>query len=448
MSNNPQASQATGLRLAAETQVAAAETPPPRFWARMGAAIRSTWRWPLHPPAGFRIVENICELTPAEFQRLEALAYEHGANFLSYCSIEPDRSWVVMGDFEGVVGFVRTGRYLHLTGAPLCSETVRERMYQGLMTLALENKLILSIQWIERSEAEYFQARGWDAVAVGRDCRIPLTECTWKGADYSWLRRQENYCVRQGLVVREVVPSELPSEEWQTLRDELLSINHEHLAPKTFHRQLRCWEGHPFDGEFGRRRLFIASEKGSTKTSAFLCCNPCKGGTQWSFEMYRSRPGAVRGVIPFLMLQTLRQLQKEGAVEVDLCPVPAILDRFDWTPKQLLTNYVLWAWRTCGNMFFDVHGIYHFRSRFRPRNDDCFRVDFPHTTAGVLFTFPIAAEMWRINLKNLLRACWDMLTKRKSLVTIPQDPADTPVPEAAPAAAQKQSDSRTDRKVA
>lgn len=435
----------------APKETASRDEEAPGFWNRAWSSIRSKLQPMLRAPAGFRIIETFKDLTPAEFQKLEALAFEHGTNFLSYASIENDRSWLVMGDFEGIVGFLRAGKYIHLTGAPLCPAELRERMHEGMTKLSKDNRVVLSILWLERSEAEYFRSRGWDAVAVGRDCRVSLTECTWKGSDYSWLRRQESYCLRQGLEVREVTPSELPPEQWQALREELIAIDHEHLAPKTFNRQLKGWEGRPFEGEFGRRRLFIASEKGSQVTSAYLCCNPCKGGSAWSFEMYRSRPNSVRGVIPFLMLQTMRVLQKEKATDIDLCPVPAILDRFDWNPKHLLTNYILWAWRTFGNMYFDVHGIYHFRSRFRPQNDDCFRVDYPKSSPGVLLTFAIVAEMWRISPKNLIRATWGLVSRRKSLVAIPggnTDPVATPIPLASEADAAASPASGNKRKVA
>ena len=395
------------------------------FISNLWQTVRACCARALQAPDGFRLINNANELSADELRGLESLAFEHGTNFLSYTIIEADRSWLILdaagsGKIRGAVGFLRQGRYLHLTATPVCSPELREQMHAGLVELARLNKLVLCIAWLPRDEANFYEERGWDTVSLGQDCRISLSGCTWSGSEYSWLRRQESYCSRQGLKFKEIIPSELSTAAWDELRDELRFIDRMHLAGKTFNEQLRGWEGRPLEGDFARRRLFVAVDGAAGRIVAYLCCNPCRGGTAWAFEMYRSRPEAPRGAIAYLMLQTQRLLQKEGVSEVDLCPVPAIIREVDKNPAHRTMHLVMWAWRKFGNMYFDVHDIYHFRSRFRPQFKECYRVAWPRATPGLIVSFILVTQMWRINIVNLALSLWSLLTHRKKLVELPK----------------------------
>ena len=41
---------------------------------------------------------------------------------------------------------------------------------------------------------------GFQATKWGEEALVDLPDCTWSGKDYEWVRRQSNYCRRQGLV--------------------------------------------------------------------------------------------------------------------------------------------------------------------------------------------------------------------------------------------------------
>lgn len=421
------------------------------FGARLVQRLRVTCGASLEVPEGFRLINQASDLSADDFRQIEALTYEHGTNFLSYTMIETDRSWLVLenssdGRLLGAIGFIRQGRYLHLTGLPVCAPELRDRMHSAMIELAERNQVVLYMAWLSGSEVEYYRARGWDTVSLGQDCKVGLTDCSWSGSEYSWLRRQESYCRRQGLQFREIVPASMSPEAWDALRRDLKFIDKMHLAGKTFNEPLRGWEGRPFDGEFGRRRLFVAESPDTGRIAAYLCCNPCRNGTSWAFEMYRSQHDAPRGAVAYLMLQTLRQLKQEGVADVDLCPVPAIVREADGNPRHFAVHFVMWAWRKFGNMYFDVHGIYHFRSRFRPQFTECYRVVWPQSTIGLIVSFAIVSQLWRINLVNLIVAIWSLLTRRKKLVDLPTATEDAiPAPHFGKAPAKKHANDKSGR---
>ena len=48
------------------------------------------------------------------------------------------------------------------------------------------------------------------------------------------------------------------------------------------------------------------------------------GGTAWSFEMYRHRPDAIRGVVPHLFHEAMMRMKAEGIDSVSLCLLPGM----------------------------------------------------------------------------------------------------------------------------
>ena len=58
------------------------------------------------------------------------------------------------------------------------------------------------------------------------------------------------------------------------------------------------------------------------RIEGFLIALPMDGGRRWSFEMYRHRPDAVRGVVPHLFHEIMIRMKAEGIDSVSLCLRP------------------------------------------------------------------------------------------------------------------------------
>jgi phosphatidylglycerol lysyltransferase len=117
-----------------------------------------------------------------------------------------------------------------------------------------------------------------------------------------------------------------------------------------------------------RRRVFVAIADGEAgRIEGFIVCTPYHNGAAWAIEMYRSRQDAVRGTVPFLMHQAMQIFKDEGVEEVSLCLMPSSgCDRRRPGDSWLIHTYIRITHRYL-NFILDTPGIYHFKTRFRPR---------------------------------------------------------------------------------
>jgi lysylphosphatidylglycerol synthetase-like protein (DUF2156 family) len=130
--------------------------------------------------------------------------------------------------------------------------------------------------------------------------------------------------------------------------------------------------------------------------------------------MYRSHPQATRGATPFLMREAIDRLSVEGVTEVTLCPVPGWGIEPDSRGGWLMTK-ILRMWQKRLNFLFNVQGLHHFKSRFRPEFQPIYVCALPGTTAGAIFSFLRVTGAMQVNFRNLFSS---LLKPRK-----PQQPA-------------------------
>jgi phosphatidylglycerol lysyltransferase len=159
----------------------------------------------------------------------------------------------------------------------------------------------------------------------------------------------------------------------------------------------------------GHRRLFVA--RCGERAEAFVVLNPCLGGGTWAIEMYRRREDATRGVIPFAMLQIMRRLQEEGVALCSLSLIPTVrcgraVKGDSWTGRG---GFVLWWYGL--NWLFDVRGIYHFKSRFRPEYREMYLVSSPKTSLLSLCGMCRTWGVWRVSPWRLVRFSGSTLSK-------------------------------------
>jgi phosphatidylglycerol lysyltransferase len=168
-----------------------------------------------------------------------------------------------------------------------------------------------------------------------------------------------------------------------------------------------------------RRRVFAAlAEGGSGRVEGFVVCTPYRNGVAWGIEMYRSRPDAVRGTVPFLMHQAMRTFTQEGVQAASLCLMPAAgCDRRRPGDSGLIHAYLRFTHRYL-NFILDTPGIYHFKTRFRPRCQSCYCSIWPKTSARPLYAMlstwgTLQFSPWRALGRGLRR--WRLRRQRATL---------------------------------
>lgn len=356
--------------------------------------------------------------------RLRDLAFEHGETYASYTAADDDWETFWSPGHSGVVPFVRwMGRYAFIVGGVLAPPAERATLLERFMEFARRRRWHVSFWNVSRESVPLFRDRGFQVTKCGEEPFVRLAAATWKGKDYEWLRRQENFCRREGLEVAEIRADPADASYRERLVPQLEEISRAHIEGTLHGREMRYFVGRFTPLAMGHKRLFVARR--GERAEAFVVLNPCLGGDTWAIEMYRRRDDATRGVIPFAMLQIMRRLQEEGVALCSLSLIPTVrcgraVKGDSWTGRG---GFVLWWYGL--NWLFDVRGIYHFKSRFRPEYREMYLVSSPKTSLLSLCGMCRTWGVWRVSPWRLVRFSGSKLSKwfsRRSLARPDQRP--------------------------
>jgi phosphatidylglycerol lysyltransferase len=347
--------------------------------------------------------------SPDSAAQLEELAYRYGRSYESYLVTEPDRECFWLPDRRGAVAFLRQGRYLHVGGGLLAAPGAWSLLLKSFVAWARSQRLRMLFYNIDPQQLPHFRDAGFQATKWGEEPILDLDDVTWQGGQYEWVRRQNNYALRHCLEFRECKPDSLSADEWDRIAAEVEAISIGTKAERPQARDIGFLNGRFDPADLGRRRLFLAHNTKRSRIEGFLLCNPCLGGTEWALELYRDHSDAVRGTIPFLMYQALRQFQQEGANRASLCLVAACRCDGKLPGDSAIIRHALSMSRYFG-FIFDVAGMYHFKSRFRPRFEDRFICACPAMTLGAAVSFVRVCGALRLDAVKLGRSFWKQLT--------------------------------------
>jgi phosphatidylglycerol lysyltransferase len=222
-----------------------------------------------------------------------------------------------------------------------------------------------------------------------------------------------------GLTAYEVEPDTLTEDQWSRTQAEVRKVSDESLACKPQAGEMKFYEGRLGDHPLGRRRLFVArSDHGAGRIEGFVVCNPMRNETMWSAEIYRHRSDAVRGTIPFLFHRVMLQLQAEGVQGLSLSIIPGLHCQGRQTGESFLLRYGLLSIEKCFNFVFDIPGLRHFKSRFRPRYEDLYVCARPKLSTGSIWAILSEWGLLNLSLSKLTRIIGARLRKRSRRDTL------------------------------
>jgi phosphatidylglycerol lysyltransferase len=354
---------------------------------------------------------------------LEDVAFRYGRSSESYLVTEPGRECFWLPDHLGVIVFLRRGRYLHVGGGLLAGDGEKATLLDAFTHWTSQSRLRPLFYNIAPDEVPLFHEAGYQVTKWGEEALIDLPNVTWKGKQFEWVRRQSNYALRHGLEFVECQPELLSSEAWDRLSQELHEVAEGILSERPQIGDIGFLNGRFDPSNLGRRRLFLARHTELQRIDGFLLCNPCRGGNEWALELYRDRPDAVRGTIPFLMYQALQQFQQEQVERASLCLVPGVRCDQPLPGDSSLIRRAMVLSQYFG-FIFDVAGLYHFKSRFRPRFEDRFICARPAVTLGAACSFVGLCGALRLNSVKLVRRLWRQLRYARSRSTLAAPPSE------------------------
>lgn len=307
---------------------------------------------------------------PESLQAAAELAYKHGQNYDAYLILEAGRHLFFTAQRQGVLSFERWWNCVYVMGGLVAAREHQPELLQQFLAHARQNRWNVSFFNIPPEQAHLFRAAGCEVSKIGEEALIDLRETTWGGKGLAWVRQQENNCLKSGMRFREIHLDRMSEVERSALKTELAAVSQEHISDTVYNRELGMMVG-TFDLErLFRKRLFVAECDGQVK--AFLVALPSQDGHVWNAETFRKRLTAPRGVIAYMIIQAGRLLQRENIAYLSLGQCPAVrCGEGDQSDSNLVQGSIQFWWSTL-NLFYDVHRLYHFKSRFRPQYRECF----------------------------------------------------------------------------
>jgi phosphatidylglycerol lysyltransferase len=318
----------------------------------------------------------------SRWSHIEEQAFEFGLVYDSYFTTEDNWKRFRAKGLDGLISYRRLGKYVKVVGGLLASDEEKPQLLREFTQLSDSYGLYSSFYNIVENDIDHFREQGYQVTKWGEEPIVDLASCTWSGKPFEWVRRQTNYCRRAGVTIVEHRRDEMDDESWTALLRELRVVSDSLLATKPQASEIQLVEGQLEVAGWGRRRLFVAySQDLPPRIEGFLIALPMDGGRRWSFEMYRHRPDAVRGVVPHLFHETMIRMKAEGIESVSLCLLPGLGCEEPHPGDSALTRRSLCFGKKHLNFLFDFAGLYHFKSRFRPRYESRYVCSRPGSSA-------------------------------------------------------------------
>lgn len=354
------------------------------------------------------VIECPATMTASDIARLETMAYRHGRSYDSYLVMDMDRQYFWCSGGRAVLGFVLHKSQAVVIGGLIGPDDARESLLTEFMEHCRRHGWTACFGLVSEPDLALFDRHGFQSTKIGEDAIVGLRDRTWRGKAYEWVRRQTNYCQRRGLICREISNAP-PTGLWSDRLAELAEISSQFIDRSPHGQTMRYFVGR-FDADrLHRRRVFAAIADGGTgRVEGFIVCTPYRDGAAWAIEMYRSRADAVRGTVPFLMRSTMQTFTDEGVEETSLCLMPAAgCEQRRAGDSWLIHAYIRFTHRYL-NFILDTPGIYHFKTRFRPRCESRYCSIWPRSSVRPFYALlslwgTLRFSLWRALARGVRR---------------------------------------------
>ncbi|MFK7777423.1 MAG: DUF2156 domain-containing protein [Gimesia sp.] len=351
-------------------------------------------------------VEQKDEFSESE---LREFIFQNGRYFDSYLATEPGRESFWSRGRRGLISYKRWRKHVIIGGGLIAPEDHKKQLVIEFLDYARQNKLSIAFHNIGEHDLSLFQEFQFQITKWGEDPMIDLENCTWKGKKYEWIRRQTNYCLRQGVTACEVRQEQLHPVQWSDIISEIIEVADESLTRKPQKKAMQFFEGRIDNHELGLRRLFIARRQG--RIEGFVICNPILNGAGWATELYRHRIDSVKGTMAFLIHHVLQELKAEGVQRAGLC-LDLGRDCHSIPGDSFLIRRGLWFAEQYMTSIFDFSGLRHFKSRFRPEYEKRYACVFPKVTVGSLLAFASTTGVIDLHYGRFAKIVLDRFRKR------------------------------------
>lgn len=303
-----------------------------------------------------RYTATVDQRLEGNYETARSLVLTHGWNSTCYQILNPGIERWINSKGTAVVGFVSSSGFAVVAGAPVCREHDLSSVISEWTTYCRSRRLIPCYFGAEDRLRHFFSGLSENHVVhLGSQPEWSPTEFLEVFRSIPSLRAQVNRSRNHGVTVRRASPQEvLNNHQLASLIQ--LWLDEKGLPPLHFLVEPNTL------GET-RDRIFLVAEV-RTQVVGFLtlCPSPARNG--WLTEQFMRDPTAPNGVIELLLSEGLAELQKIGAEYVTMGIVP--LGETQFSKRHFALNLGARWVRAHMNRFYNFHGLYAFKAKFRP----------------------------------------------------------------------------------
>ena len=351
-------------------------------------------------PAGCEHYRSQVDMPQELNDRLRRCAQEFGETYAAFLVTEQDREYFWCTERRGVIGFRRLGRYVNVGDGLLAAPADRELLLRDFLAFVEQNRWRPTFLNVPRNEINMFRRHKCQVTKCGEEPLVRLQLTDWQGKESQWVRRQENFCKRQGVEVCEITPDTADAVYQEEVAPQLEEISRAHLDLTLHGKALRFFVSQFSAMQLSGKRLFVARK--DSRIMAFIVCNPGLEDDFWAVEVYRRRQDAVRGVIPYVIMYAMRAMKAEGVRYFSLSLAPFLRCTPILGDSVMFRSVANFWWRFL-NPVYDVRGMFHFKSRFRPDYREMYLAAKPRVTVRSLFAMALVWKLFHFNPLRLVQ---------------------------------------------
>ena len=291
-------------------------------------------------------------------RRIEALAWEHGSDSLSYFAKQGDKSHMLIGE-DVLVAYRVVRRVAVVVGDPV---GVPEHVPDGIarfVTTCRENDWVPVFYETSERWLPAYEAAGLRHFKVGEEAVIPLAAFTLSGSKIKNIRNGVAKVERDapGIAVREYRPDERDAEIDEQLED----ISAEWLRGKRI-GEMGFNLGVFSVSDLADKRTMIAATPDGT-IWAFVTWLPYRRGRALVLDAMRRRASSPSSVIDLLIARSAILFKEEGLEAISLATAPlanvdeAAVSAYDKGVRLIFEHF---------STVYGYRSLFQFKKKFNP----------------------------------------------------------------------------------
>lgn len=290
-------------------------------------------------------------LPEAAAGRAEEILRDHGDTAFSRIARLPSYRRTLVGG-TSVVAWVRKGPFALVLGEPVGPEPHRERVIAGFTEHCRHAGIYPVWLPVASDRLDPFEAAGYRHLGIGRTARVDLPGFDVSGRRARSLRNGINRARRAGVRFEIWSPGE---DGWEPLRE----VSRSWLGTKRLdERRFGMGWFHP---DYLETQTVAVARNRFGRVEGFATWMNVRGGTEGAVDLMRHRPEAPPGTMDTLIAGIAQHLQEEGKEVLDLGLAPLA-----GLSGGLLHRFLGQVYRH-GRPFYDFHGLFLFKNKFKPR---------------------------------------------------------------------------------